>query len=262
MDVLEAMADGAMSGRFESALRVVTQSLGLFGEAGVAISFNGGKDSTVLLHLLRAALALRAKEAGETDGGAGRLRQVRCIHFRSNDEFPEMEAFLHATIEEYQLNFHSTDAQFKAGLAAVCGADESGRTAVRAILMGQRRTDPHCAHLSVFTPTDTHKGWPLFMRVNALLDWEYADVWSFLLLSKVKYCCLYNEGYTSLGGVSTTARHPALVAGSSAAAVHERTSAVDSSLGGSGPFLPAYMLPGSEVERQGRVQPEALAKAT
>jgi hypothetical protein len=24
-----------------------------------------------------------------------------------------MEAFLHATIEEYQLNFHSTDAQFK-----------------------------------------------------------------------------------------------------------------------------------------------------
>ena len=72
----------------------------------------------------------------------------------------------------------------------------------------------------------------------------------------------YNEGYTSLGGVSTTARHPALVAGGSAAAAHERAPAVDSSLGGSGPFLPAYMLPGSEVERQGRVQPEALAKAT
>ena len=68
-----APLDGAMRAQ----CLTVTQALDLFGEEGVAISFNGGKDSTVLLHLLRAALAIRAERAGEADNGAMRLRKVR-----------------------------------------------------------------------------------------------------------------------------------------------------------------------------------------
>jgi len=67
------------------------------------------------------------------------------------------------------------------------------KTDMKAISVGVRSTDPYSEHLQPFTPTD--KGWPDFMRVLPILNWDYNDVWTFLLRLNVPYCSLYEQGY-------------------------------------------------------------------
>lgn len=74
--------------------------------------------------------------------------------------------------------------------------------------MGQRRGDPWTDNMEYFTLSTP--GWPEFTRVNPALDWKYGDVWRFLRGSELPYCCLYDQGYTSLGEQGDTAKNDAL----------------------------------------------------
>lgn len=105
------------------------------------------------------------------------------------------------------------------------------RPAVKAVFMGTRRTDPHSEFLEHFSPTD--KDWPQFMRVNPVIDWHYTEIWTFIRHLQIPFCCLYDRGYSSLGGVSNTRPNPAL------------------KIEGDG-FRPAYELVRDEQERLGR----------
>lgn len=65
---IEELDDDILRSRSFTALATVQRTIDLFG-ADTAFSFNGGKDSTVLLHLIRAALAQRQVQAPEATNG-------------------------------------------------------------------------------------------------------------------------------------------------------------------------------------------------
>ncbi|ETI20801.1 hypothetical protein G647_07143 [Cladophialophora carrionii CBS 160.54] len=133
----------------------------------------------------------------------------------------------------------------------------SSHPQVKAIFVGTRRTDPHGSHLTHFDLTDHN--WPEFMRIHPVIDWHLSEIWCFLrspYLTDVgagagvcapgdlqarsvplKYCQMYDEGYTSLGGVNDTVRNPKL-------------RYIDSD--GRERYKPAYEMTWDEGERLGR----------
>lgn len=76
-----------------------------------------------------------------------------------------------------------------------------------------RRGDPNARDQEFFCPSS--EGWPPFMRINPVLDWTYADVWTVLKCCQLPYCALYDRGYTSLGCRHSTRpnRYPCGVGG-------------------------------------------------
>lgn len=235
MEVLQAVEgceDTRLKARCLKAIAVVSRALDLYGTRGVAFSFNGGKDSTVLLHIIRAALAQRQRlheaAAGVPNGFCDDLPLggVLTFFFHHDTDFPEIMEFTHATNKRLGLGMEVLTGDFKQGLEQLLQ-----QTHVQAIVLGTRRGDPNAADQEYFCPSS--QGWPPFMRVNPILDWGYHDVWGFLQLAELPYCCLYDQGYTSLGSVSNTTPNGALLLED-------------------GSFAPAHMLPDARLERAGR----------
>eukprot|EP00416_Gambierdiscus_australes_P045608 CAMPEP_0171095636 /NCGR_PEP_ID=MMETSP0766_2-20121228/43282_1 /TAXON_ID=439317 /ORGANISM="Gambierdiscus australes, Strain CAWD 149" /LENGTH=288 /DNA_ID=CAMNT_0011554467 /DNA_START=63 /DNA_END=929 /DNA_ORIENTATION=+ len=181
----------------------------------LAISFNGGKDACVVLYLWLAALAATAPS-----------EPAQVIYFDSPDEFVSVRCFVAWVASCLHLQMVTfTNRSFKLGMEELVAQN------VRAVVMGQRRGDPWTSGLSAFSPSTD--GWPAFMRINPILEWSYADVWTFLRAFGLPYCELYDQGYTSLGGINNTLQNPAL-------------------LRPDGSYGPAHELQDESLERAGR----------
>ncbi|KAJ3387807.1 FAD1 flavin adenine dinucleotide synthetase [Entophlyctis sp. JEL0112] len=242
------------------ALRVLAEAAATFGIQGLAISFNGGKDCTVMLHLLLRALAQlqhdqlqlhqqdrktqrpgpevnlsNLEKKHEQTPDHQQLQQslrvsvpIPCLYVTAADPFPEVDDFVQRAADLYNLKVYKTSQPMKIALKSFLGEFPE----VKAVLVGTRRTDPYSQHLKPFDPTDGD--WPPCMRVHPILDWSYQQIWAYLRSHCVDYCCLYDSGYTSLGSVHNTVRNPALK-------------------NASGGYDAAYMLADGSLERNGRV---------
>ncbi|GAB0498511.1 hypothetical protein MMPV_009856 [Pyropia vietnamensis] len=264
------VAGGCFGTRLRRSLDVLGGALRLYGTGRLAIAFNGGKDATVILHLMRAAVAnhrrvVATEEAslpstaaaaaaappppptttvvlgsGETLHGSGGATPsplpppprptasspILSMYITDADAFDEVECFVRATAARYGIEAVDQAGGFKAGIEAFVRC-----RGVAAFVLGTRRDDPHGGRMEHFEPSSA--GWPPFMRVNAILDWSYADVWRFLRHWRLPYAGIYDRGYTSLGGVSNTAANPKL----------RRPD---------GGYEPAYCLDDARDERAGR----------
>eukprot|EP00499_Haloplacidia_sp_CaronLabIsolate_P000984 CAMPEP_0196799150 /NCGR_PEP_ID=MMETSP1104-20130614/39496_1 /TAXON_ID=33652 /ORGANISM="Cafeteria sp., Strain Caron Lab Isolate" /LENGTH=721 /DNA_ID=CAMNT_0042169559 /DNA_START=18 /DNA_END=2183 /DNA_ORIENTATION=+ len=229
------VASGSATGcALNESLNTVDRAISLYGWSKLAMTFNGGKDSTAMLHIVRAVAFRRARRklAGTgtpeaLDAEARQLLgQMVMVYFDNGDDFDEIMEFTREAAAENEMKLLWYKCSYREGLQRLM--DETGATAV---LMGTRKSDPHAASLSPFTPTSA--GWPPMMRVNPVLHWDYELIWDFMRTCGVRYCVLYDMGYTSLGSKASSAPNPLL----------RRTD---------GTYRPAYELADGHMEREGR----------
>lgn len=109
----------------KSVLQKTLESYG--GLEDIALSFNGGKDCTVLLHLLSTVLP-------------GNSRPIDCIYVPDADSFVEVEEFITYCIGFYNLNLVRFDGvDIKSALSTYLRDNPNKK----AILMGTRQSDPY-----------------------------------------------------------------------------------------------------------------------
>lgn len=189
---LEEATSAELSAKVQGSLEIIDEAFRRFGRTGVALSFNGGKDCTVLLHLLRA------------HSGDG-LGAMVVAYFKPSDSFAEVEQFVLSCEATFGIRIWSRSLGVRDGLSELLSVHPE----VQAVMLGTRSTDPGMSGLGAFEVTDP--GWPKVVRVMPILQWRFSDVWDFLIATNSPYCSLYDYGYTSLGGRSNTLPNPTLL---------------------------------------------------
>ncbi|VDM07665.1 unnamed protein product [Wuchereria bancrofti] len=180
-ELADGLADGFVD-RLDDAMSCIDKiiSLNLLDE--IAIAFNGGKDCTLVLHLLRVAI----------DKKYGPGQTILGVHI------------------VYNIIVLEASGPIREGLVQL----KNMRPKLECIFMGCRATDPSVSSMKSKCQF-TDDNWPRYLRLIAfrvcpILDWSYDDVWRALRGICMPYCPLYDLGYTSLGGRGTTRKNDAL----------------------------------------------------
>ncbi|CAI2180056.1 16928_t:CDS:2 [Funneliformis geosporum] len=192
-----ASSEQSISKAITHALNIIEESLRRYGSNGVSLSFNGGKDCVVLLHLFAAVYYKHFQNSDD-------IPNIQAVYITHPNPFLEVEEFVKECVNRYGLDLITIEGPMKSALSKYL----EQRPNVQAILVGTRRIDPHGENLIEFVPTDP--GWPPFMRIHPIIDWHYTQIWEFLRILNIQYCVLYDLGYTSLGSIDNTYPNPDL----------------------------------------------------
>lgn len=152
-------------------------------EEKIAVAFNGGKESLVVLHIYLFGPTPRSN-----------LCIFRVQHSNGH-EFPEILRYI--TEMEQRWNFKTL--VYDDMISAIEDLKKKGCVK---FALGNRMTDPNSSKLQYETPTD--EGWPSAIRVFPILTWSYKHVWAYINENELPVCSLYENGYTSIGRVGNT----------------------------------------------------------
>ena len=200
------------------------------GPQNLGVSFNGGKDSVVMLY--------RILEVA----GPEKLRAMTIFNLLEKHEFDEMRSFRNsvaASLGLHVVNVPVTDC-LKTSLVALLGDYP-----LKGLFMGTRKGDPNAKYqTSDITPTSN--GWPDCLLYCPVLNWSYSQIWKYTFQRDLPICSLYEQGYTSIGCPKTTSPNPHLALGDQAKGEPACR------------FRPAWELSDESLERAGRNCTSAL----
>lgn len=248
----------------------------------ISFSYNGGKDCQVLLLLYLSCLweyFIIQAQASQYEYKYQKfpMDKLFSVYIDLAETFPTVETFVDITAERYQLCLYSSAKAHgsKASNMSSAFADFlKCYPETEAILIGVRATDPFGDTLEPIQKTDSN--WPDFYRIQPILHWKLANIWSFLLYSCEPICGLYSEGFTSIGGIDTTIPNPNLIKNDKTihklsfdweiANSFEKTEKEINTLAldeedkklltkfGEGNYLPGWFLIDDSLERSGRIK--------
>jgi phosphoadenosine phosphosulfate reductase len=215
---------------------VILQALKQFGEDKTAVAWTGGKDSTLILWMVREVAA------------KNHLKMPHCMFINEGHVFEEITEFVESLSKKWNLEIsevhnHNVSSQVKkiGDPVTVAKLDEINRREVKrlgynkptfpfepesyvgnhlmktvamnrfladtkyeAVITGIRWDEQEArAHESYFSPRGDQYT-PKHMRVHPILHFTEKEIWETIIKFKVPFCKLYKEGYRSLGAKGTT----------------------------------------------------------
>lgn len=215
--------------------KVIHKTLVDFPIDRTALAWTGGKDSTVLLWMLREVLSEH------------QLKMPHILFINEGDVFPEIVAFVNTWKTKWGFEIHTVqnddvlkrvkklgDIVTISELSRVnkralkeLGYDKKTfpfypeslvgnhlmktvpmqeylkQNAIEALITGIRKDEqPARSKESYFSPRDN----PTHMRVHPILDFLEKDIWDLIHKYKIPTVSLYKKGYRSLGAKSSTHR--------------------------------------------------------
>lgn len=226
--------------KVEDAKNVIRETLAKFGSESLRIAWTGGKDSTLVLWLVREV----CRESGRP--------LPKCFNIDEGDMFPEIVEFIEAVKAEWGveiIHIHNADVSTAAGgkLGApvrVTALDERNRREIerlgyeedeftyepesfvgnhlmKTVTMNRYLEDEKVAGLFIgvrwdeqaaraneqyFNLHDATAYNPEHMRIHPILHFLERDVWDAHFQYGIPLCKLYRLGYRSLGARITTSR--------------------------------------------------------
>lgn len=183
--------------KVEYSKKVLLQAHEKYGEE-MAIFWTGGKDSTVLLHMIRDVF--------------GTNKKFPLLYLDTQLDFEEVYEFINKVVKDWKLNLitiKTTDKQMKkynalptkkerVELASyfkiILLKDAVKKHKLPALAIGIR-WDEHPERIAekYFSPRENH------VRIHPLLHFTEKDIWDYIKHHKVPYISLYDKGYRSLG---------------------------------------------------------------
>jgi FAD synthetase len=111
MDLYNAiLSDTSVSFAHET-LKFIVDTIDEYGEESVSLCFNGGKDCTVLLHLIVAALDhIRNRNNGNAaDSSREPTMHIPVVYFKVEEEFEELDYFNRDMMDRYRFSMVEFD---------------------------------------------------------------------------------------------------------------------------------------------------------
>lgn len=143
-------------------MQVIEEAYEKYKPHEIYLSFNGGKDCTVLLHLVWAVNKKLNKGA-----------KINTLYVRSDDPFEEVDSFIEQSAQRYDLNLMTVNGLIKTELENLT----KNHAEIKAMFMGTRRTDPYSDKLKPFQVNifTVRK-----LNIENFLQLEYLATFSFL----------------------------------------------------------------------------------